>query len=243
MYGKVPRLIVNKTNRLTQAVVFFREHFCAERCCVIVHRQSVRSIYTCTTGMFSRTLHAQHSVTTNLKTSPRFSPTIFYRDANSVPTSTPFYSSINRVYAQNPGFESVREESVKVYLHMHNGDVEQNPLCAESCVTNGFSISPRLSPTMFDPDENSVLLRAHLCTAVDFMCRKACVRNCSRESKGLYNGNVQQNPLCVASCFTKDILSLLGSRLRFFIAEQIQHRTVHRFLYTPAQVDAPYVQQ
>ena len=70
---------------------------------------------------------------------------------------------------------------MKVYLHMHNGNVEQNPLCVESCVTNGFSISPRLSPTMFDPDANSVLLRAHLCTAVDIMCRKAYVRNCSRD--------------------------------------------------------------
>ena len=155
---------------------------------MIVHRQSVRSLYTRTTGMFSRTLHAQHPVTTNLNTSPRFSSTIFYRDANSVPTSTPFYSNINRLYAQNPGFEIVREESVKVYLHMHNGNIQQNPLCVESCVTNGFSISTRLSPTMFDPDANSVLLRAHLCTAVDFMCRKACVRNCSRGRKGLTTG-------------------------------------------------------
>ena len=150
----------------------------------------MRSIYTCTTGMFSRALHAQHPVTTNLNTSPRFSPTIFYRDANSVPSSTPFYSSINRLYAQNPRFEIVCEESVKVYLHMHNGNAQQNPLCVESCVTNGFSISPRLSPTMFDPDANSILLRAHLRTAVDFMCRKACARNCSRERSGLYNGNV-----------------------------------------------------
>ena len=79
---------------------------------------------------------------------------------------------------------------MKVYLHMHNGNVQQNPLYVESCVANGFSISPRLSPTTFDPDANSVLLRAHLCTAVDFMCTKACVRNCSRERKGLYKGNV-----------------------------------------------------
>ena len=150
----------------------------------------MRSIYTCTTRMFSRTLHAQPPVATNLNTSSRFLHTTFYRDANSVPTSTTFYSSMNRLYAQNPGFEIVREESVKVYLHMHNGNVQQNPLCVESCVTNGFSISPRLSPTILDPDADSVLLRAHLCTAEDFMCRKACVRNCSRERKGLYNGNV-----------------------------------------------------
>ena len=121
MYGKVPCLIVKKTNRLTQAVIqssFFEGIFCAERCCVIVHRQSLRSIYTCTTGMFSRTLHAQHPVTTNINTSPRFSPTIFYRAANSVPTSRPFYISINRLYAQNPVFETVvREESVKVSIY------------------------------------------------------------------------------------------------------------------------------
>ena len=144
-------------------------------------------------GNVSRTLHAQHSVTTNLDIT---------RDANSVPTSTPFfYSSINRLYAQNPVFEIVREESVKVYLHMHNGNVQQNSPCVESCVTREISISPQLSPTMFDPDANSVLLRAHLCTAVDFMCRKPCVRNCSRERKGLYNnGNViLTTHLCTAA--------------------------------------------
>ena len=92
---------------------------------------------------------------------------------------------------------------------------------------------------MFDPDENSVLLRAHLSTAVDSMRRKPRVRYCSRERNGLYNGNIQEKPLCAASCFTKDIPSLPGSHLNFFIAGQIQHRIVHRFLYTPAQVDAP----
>ena len=86
----------------------------------------------CTTGMFSRTLHAQHLVTTNLHISPRFSPTIFYRDAiqysYKLSTSTPLYSS-NRLYAQNPVvFEIVRgEESVKVYLHVYNGNDQQNP--------------------------------------------------------------------------------------------------------------------
>ena len=103
--------------------------------------------------------------------SSRLSPVLAYdfllRCKFSTPTSTPLYSSTNRLYARNPGFEIVREESLKVYLHMHNGNVQQNPLCVESCVTKEFSISPRLSPTMFDPDANSVLLRAHLCTALD----------------------------------------------------------------------------
>ena len=137
----------------------------------------------------------------------------FYIDATSVPTSTPFYSSINRLHAQNPGFEIVREESVKVYLHMHNGNVQQNPLCVESCVTNGFSISSRLSPTIFDPDANPVLVRAHLCTAVDFMCRKACVRNCSRERKGLYNGNVLLTHLYTAAVLVGSMRRTLCSKL------------------------------
>ena len=88
---------------------------------------------------------------------------------------------------------------------MYNENVQQNPLCVESCATKEFSISPRLWRTIFDPDANSVLLRAQPCTAVDSMRRKPCVQNCSGEHEGLYNGNVQQNPLRAASCVTKDI--------------------------------------
>ena len=134
------------------------------------------------------------------------------------------YSSIDRLYAQNPVFEIVHDESVKVYLHMYNGNVQQNPLCVESCVTKEFSISPRFSPTIFDPDANSVLLRAHLCPAVD---SKPCVRNCSREREGLYNEDVQQNSL-----YTQHPVSLHLSPVLayvFFIAGQIQHPAVHSF--------------
>ena len=131
-----------------------------------------------------------------------------------------------------------------------------------------FSIFPRFSPTIFYRDAISVLLQilAHFCTAVligctavDFMCRKPYVRNCSRESKGLYNnGNViLTTHLCTAAAicaensgfeivqesvkvcttgmssrtlYAQHPVSISpGSRLRFFIAGQIQHRTVHRF--------------
>ena len=102
-------------------------------------------------------------------------------------------------------FKILHGESVKVYLHMYNGNVQQNPLCVESCVTKEFSMSPLFSSRTLDPVASSVLLRAHLCTAVDSMRRKPCVRNCSRKREGLFNGNVQQNPLCAASCVTKDI--------------------------------------
>ena len=84
--------------------------------------------------------------------------------------STPLYSSINRLYAQNPVFEIVREESVKVYPHIHKQREcpAESYMRVESCVTKEFSIFPRFSPTTFDPDANLVLLRAHLCTAVDY---------------------------------------------------------------------------
>ena len=63
-------------------------------------------------------------------------------------TSTPMYSS--RLYAKNHVFEIVHEESVKVYhLHMYNGNIQQNSLCAESGATKNFHISPRFSPAFF----------------------------------------------------------------------------------------------
>ena len=102
-------------------------------------------------------------------------------------------------------FTIVHDESVKVYPHMYNGNVQQNPLCVESRATKKFSMSPLFSSTVFDPDANSVLLRAHLCRAVDSMRRKPYVRNCSKKLEGLFNGKVQQNSLCAASCVTKDI--------------------------------------
>ena len=123
----------------------------------------------------------------------------------SPPTRTPLYSSIIRLYPQNAVLKMFHDETVKVYLHMYKGNAQQNPLCVESCVTKEFSMSPLFSLTIFDPDANSVLLRAHLCTAVDSMRKKPCVRNRSRKREGLCNGNVQRNPLCAASCVTKDI--------------------------------------
>ena len=148
----------------------------------IVHDEHVKVYLHMYNGNIQQNpLCVESCVTKEFSISPRFSPTIFYRYANNsvTNTSTPLYSSINRLYAQKPVFEIVREVSVKVYLHINIGNVQQNPLCVESCVTKEFSISPRLSPTMFDADANSVLVRAHHCAAVDSMRRKPCVRNCS----------------------------------------------------------------
>ena len=59
---------------------------------------------------------------------------------------------------QNPVLGVVHRESVKVYLHMCIGNVQQNPRCAASCVTKDRPISPRFSPTstIFHRDANSV---------------------------------------------------------------------------------------
>ena len=188
--------------------------------------------------MFSRIVYAQQSVTKNLHISPRFSPTIFLsRSKFSTPTSTPLYSSINRLYAQNPVCAIIHDGSVKVYLHMYNGNVQQSPLCVESCVTQEFSISLRLWRTIFDPDANSVLFRAHLCTAVDSMHRKPYVRNCSREREGLYNGNVQQNPLCAASCVTKDILISPGLSPTNFYRDANSVLLLNTFLCTAVLIN------
>ena len=123
------------------------------------------SVNVCTTGMFRRALYAQHPVTKNLHIYPRLSLTIFYRDANSGVLLAHLYI--------------VDDESVKVYLHMYNGNVQQNPPFVESCVIKEFSISPRFSPTIFGPDANLVLLIAHLYTGVNSMRRNPCARNCS----------------------------------------------------------------
>ena len=219
LYRKVPRLIVKKTNRLTQAVAFFRKHFLcgallcncssAEREVLSTHVQRE-----CSAEPFMRRILSQR-VFTSL--SPVLACDFLLRCKFRTPTSTSLYSSINRLYAQDPGFEIVREESVKVYLHMHNGNVQQNPICVESCVTKEFSISPLLSPAMFDPDANSVLLRAHLCTAVDSMCKKPYVRNCSREREGLHSGHVLLEHLCTAV--------LIGSMRRTLCSKLFMMRT------------------
>ena len=136
----------------------FRRHFlCGELLCKFSSTEHEGlSTRTCPTGIFS-----------GIFTSPVLAYDFLSRCK----------FSIIRLYPQNPVFKIVHDKSVKVYLPMYNSNnVQQNPLCVESCVTKKFSISPLFSSTIFDPDANSVLLRAHLCTAVDSMRRKPFVR-------------------------------------------------------------------
>ena len=177
-YGKVPRLILKKTSRLTQAVVVSEGIFCAERCCVNSHLQSMKVYLHMSNGNVQRNLLCAAFCHLRIFTSrPGSGLRFLSRCKFSTRTSTLLYRSIIRLYPQNPVFKIVHHKSVKVYLPiMYNGNVQQNPLCIESCVTKKFSTSPLFSSTIFDPDANPVLLRAHLCTAVDFMRRKTFVR-------------------------------------------------------------------
>ena len=79
-----------------------------------------RSICTCTTGMFSRTIHVQHPVSKNLHISPRFSPTIFYRDANSVLLLKHLCTAT--LYAQHPAslriFPSLPGSRLRFFIPM-----------------------------------------------------------------------------------------------------------------------------
>ena len=58
-------------------------------------------------------LCAASSVIKDLHISPRFSPTIFCRDANSILLRVHLCTAVGSRYAQNPVFEIVHQESVK----------------------------------------------------------------------------------------------------------------------------------
>ena len=173
---------------------------------------------------------------------PRFSPTIFYRDANNSVLlqilahlcTAELIGSMRRTLCL-----ALFARRARRFIYTCTAGMFSRTLYAWNPVSRRNIPSPPALANDFRFRCKFSSLTSHLCTAVDSMRRKPWVRNCPRERKGLYNGNVQQNPLCAASYFAKDIPSLPGSRLRFFIAGQIQHRTVHRFLFTPAQVDAP----
>ena len=162
-------------------------------------------------------------------------------------SSTLLYTSIIRLYPQNPVFKIVHDESVKVYLlPRYNGNVQQNPLCVESCVTKKFSMSHRCwcnvwlvfvlctgvvlntvresatpdSKANKQADAASCRFRRH------FLCGALFCNFSTTEHEGL-STYVQRE--CSAEPFMRSILSLRiftsspGSRLRYFIKMQIQY--------------------
>ena len=124
-YGKVPRPILKKTNRLTQAVVFSRRHF------LWVYLPMYNG------NVQQNPLCAASCVTKDLPTiSPRFSPTFFHRDENSVLIQAHLCTVVGSTVCAKPCVRNCSSgEREGLYLNMYYGNVQQNPLCAASCVT------------------------------------------------------------------------------------------------------------
>ena len=69
----------------------------------------------------------------------------------------------------------VHQQSVKVYLNMYDGNVQQNPLCSASCITKDLPISPRFSPNTFYRDAiQRPYKHTFFSTAVGSMRRTLC---------------------------------------------------------------------
>ena len=108
LYGKVSRLILKKTNRLTQAVVFSRRHFLCGALwnCASAEREGLST-------------HVQRECPASLRIFPSLPGSrlcirfFIARCKFCTLTSTPLYSS--RLYAQNLVFKIAHQEGVKVY--------------------------------------------------------------------------------------------------------------------------------
>ena len=130
----------------------FRRHFlCGALLCNFSSTKHEEGLSThvqreCSAESFMRSILSLRIFTSRPGSRPRFLSICKF----SPPTSTLLYSSVIRLYPQNPVFKIVHGESVKVYLHMYNGNAQQNPLCViKSCVTREFSMSPLFSSRIF----------------------------------------------------------------------------------------------
>ena len=144
------------------------------------------NVKVCTTGMSSRTLYAHHPVSLNILTSlPGYRLRFFIKMQiqYSYYTSTSLYSGINTLYAQNPVFEIVHDESVKAYLHIHvQRECPAEPSMRRSLWKWGiFHLSSVLAIDFLSRCKFSALTSIPFLynISIDSMRRKPCVRNCS----------------------------------------------------------------
>ena len=121
-------------------------------CLKLFVRRAWRSIYTCTAGMFSRTLYAWDPVSLrNIPSPPALANDVWSRCKFSTLTSTPLYSS--RLCAENPGFEIV-QESVKVCTT----EMSSRTLYAQHPVSlRIFHLSPVLAYVFLSPGKSSTV--------------------------------------------------------------------------------------
>ena len=141
--------------------------------------------------MLSRTLHAQHPVTTNLHVSPRFSPTIFSRDdANSVVLlahlcTAVLIGSMRRTLCWKL---FVRRAWRSIYTC--TTEMFSRRTLFGRILCHNFPSLPGSRQRRLIPIQTQYFYENTFVQPVDSVPRKTCVRNCSRELEGLYNGNV-----------------------------------------------------
>ena len=110
---------------------------------------------------------------------PLFSPTIFDPDANSVLlrahlcvlcvfSSHSFWTSSS---LDVPAGVTQEEDHTGFFIHLLSAEYSSRFYAQKTlycCCCCYFFMFPLFSPTIFDPDANSVLLRAHLCVLCVF---------------------------------------------------------------------------
>ena len=114
----------SKENKQADASTrLFSKVLSAARCCEIVRQQNVKVYLHIHVQRECSAIPFMPSIVCH-QGSSHLSPVLAYdllsRYKFSTLTSAPLYSNINRLFAQNPVFEIVHQESVKkVYLHIH----------------------------------------------------------------------------------------------------------------------------
>ena len=129
LFGKVPRLMVKKTNRLTQAVVFFRRHFlCGALCKRSSAEREGLSTYLqreCAAEPFMRRILSRRIFTSLPGSRLRIFITMQIQYLLAQLCTAELIGSMRRTLV----FEIVHDESVKVYPYMNSGMFSRT-LCA-----------------------------------------------------------------------------------------------------------------
>ena len=120
---------------------------------------------------------------------------------------------------------------MKVYLQMFDGNIQQNPLCVESCVPKEFSISPRFSPTIFlSRCKFSTLTSTPLYSSRPY-AQNPVLEIVNQESVKICTTGMSIRTLYAQHYVSIRIFtSLPVSRLQLFIAMRLQYSYEHTYV-------------
>ena len=132
-YGKVPRLILKKTSRRTQAVVVSEGIFCAARCCVTCYLQSMKVYLHMSNGNVQQNLfmpsilslsHLAPVLAYDFLSRWKFSPRnpLTRWDVSSIPANGSFLTKKLKTKIKMPnGWRTIKSLVHKVRLHSRRG--------------------------------------------------------------------------------------------------------------------------